>query len=218
MKRIHYLLTKVSILDPFLRTLAYIKNDILKPKFEDILIEKMISGWQQMKILDLGCGPCSKERDKRFQGINITCVDIYKPYLKACQSMGFKILHADIRKIRKYLKDKSFDIVWLFDVLEHFSKKEGLKLLDEVEKIAKKQVIIFLPIGYCPQDACLDENLHQKHLSTWKKSDLEKKDYICYVFKNYYLDIRHLSKRLQKEIEPVSADAMWSIKYIDNQE
>lgn len=166
-----------------------------------------------MKILDLGCGPCYKERSSLFRHLDITGVDIYKPNLDICQKYGVKTLEADIREIDKYFNEKSVDIVWMFDVIEHLRKKDALRLLNIVEQIARKQVIIFTPVGYLPQDNYEDGNMFQKHLSEWSREDFEKRGYRCKVLRNFHRDIRKYSKRFANEKFPIPADAIWAIKF-----
>ncbi len=211
---------------PGMRLLAYVKNDILKPKIWDLLIEQMIPGWQEMCILDIGSGPCGKLKDRRFRRVDITCLDIFKPYLSVCKELGFKIVYGDAKNLKDYFKPKSFDIVLLIDVLEHFKKPDGKKVLAQVEKIARKQIIIWTPVGWYPQDYdCVDEpwkkigklqveikNKYQQHLSAWYPKNLEKNGYRCTVLKNYHSDIRIASHELKNLPSPVLASQMWAIK------
>lgn len=166
-----------------------------------------------MKIVDLGSGPCNKEKDKKFQGVDITCVDIYEPYLQICKNYGFKTLHADIRNIDRYFAEKSVDIIWLLDVIEHLKKSEGLHLLDMMEKIASRQIIIFTPSGRVLQDEH-SGNKYQRHLSYWTARDLTRRGYHCQVLKKYHRDVRKHSKVLANYPEPISIDAMLAIKDI----
>ena len=228
MNRLQILLSGNKLTAPGMRFLAYIKNDILKPKIWDLLIKQMIPGWQKMRILDVGSGPCRKFKDHRFRGVDITCLDIFKPYLSACRELGFKVVHGDALRLKDYFKPKSFDIVLLIDVLEHFKKSDGKKVLAEVEKIAKRQIVIWTPVGWYPQDyECVDEpwkvignlqteqkNIYQQHRSFWHPKDLEKKGYTCTVLKDYHADIRIASHELKNHPSPISAHQMWAIKLL----
>ncbi|MBI2034162.1 MAG: class I SAM-dependent methyltransferase [Candidatus Levybacteria bacterium] len=223
------LLSENKLTAHLMRFLAYIKNDILGTKIEGFLIKQMIPQWKEMQILDLGSGPCQKLKDRRFRGVDITCFDIFQPYLSVCQRLGFKTVHGDARKLNYYFKSKSFDIVLLIDVLEHFTKMEGDKVLSRVEKIARKQIIIWTPVGWYPHDYdCVDDawkafgnlrtqqkNKYQQHQSSWHPDDLEKKGYTCTVLKDYHFDIRSVSHDLQHHPTPVHASQMWAIKLFD---
>ena len=213
---------------PGMRFLAHIKNDVLGEKIQDLLIGQMMQGWQYMRILDVGSGPCQKLKDRRFAGVDITCLDIFKPYLSACQKLGFKVLNGDAKKLKSYFNDKSFDIALLIDVLEHFTKTDGKNVLSQVEKIARKQIIIWTPVGMYPQDYdCVDEswkafgnlqtkqkNKYQQHISSWYPKDLEKMGYVCTVLKDYHPDIRSVSHKLKDQPVPITASQMWAIKIL----
>ena len=133
---------------PAMRFLAYVKNDVLAPSFADILVkEKMPEGWKNMKILDLGSGWCEKIKGGRFKGVDITCVDVFNPYLKDCRRQGFKTINKDIRSFVKNQGDNSFDIVWALDILEHLTQKEAIKFIKHLDRIAKNKIIVWIPAG-----------------------------------------------------------------------
>ncbi|MBN8742713.1 MAG: hypothetical protein J0I24_00240 [Thiomonas arsenitoxydans] len=47
--------------------------------------------------------------------------------------------------------DKSTDTVFMLDVIEHLEKEDGHKLLAQALRVARKQVVIFTPLGFMPQ-------------------------------------------------------------------
>lgn len=71
--------------------------------------------------------------------------------------------------------DRSVDTVFAGDVIEHMRKEEGHDLLEQAKRVARRQVIIFTPLGYMPQvhvDGRLDkwgvEETHwEDHLCGW---------------------------------------------------
>jgi len=70
------------------------------------------------------------------------------------------------------------DTVFLIDVIEHLDKADALKLLKTTEVIARKQLVVFTPIGFMPQrnpdgkDAWgLDGGMWQEHESAWSPAD-----------------------------------------------
>lgn len=210
---------------PIMRFLAYLKNDVFGEKVEDIICGKMLPGWQRMSILDVGSGPCRKEKNRRFRGVDITCFDIFAPYLKECRRYGFDTVKGDVRRIDTHFSRKSFDIVWLIDVIEHLTKKEGFILLAHLDQIARKQIIISTPLGWYPQDyECIEaewlegeeksaeKNIHQQHKSAWVEKDFKRRGYESEIFYDYHFDIRSGSRALSKKIEPVHASQMWVVK------
>ena len=119
-------------------------------------------------ILDLGCGKgwswkffVNPNRSNSFLTVG---ADISLPYLKYCQEKGLyeDLIRCDVRKLP--FKEKSFDVVLLLQLVEHLTKEEGLKLIDEAEKIARKQVIIGTPAGFLELDF---------HSSGWDPDELK---------------------------------------------
>lgn len=132
---------------------------------------------QVQSILDIGCadgdmmGFINKRR--RFYAVGI---DIYEPYLKEAQKSGnhSEYILCDARKLP--FKDKSFDIVLFLETIEHLEKQEGLKVIEDVERIARRQVIISTPVGFAKQDA-YSGNPYQRHRSFWNPSEMRQRGY-----------------------------------------
>lgn len=134
-------------------------------------------------VLDVGCGEGSLmakvNSDKRYEVVGI---DLYLPYLKIAKATGVykKLEQKDIKNI--CLPDKSFDAVLAHQVIEHLNKKDALKLLNKLEKIARHKVIISTPNGYVKYDPfeIRDDNKLQKHKSGWTQKELEGYKYKVY--------------------------------------
>ena len=128
-------------------------------------------------LLDLGCGGGITMGfiNKRKKFI-VTGVDAHQPYLAQCKLRGiYETLYCcDLRALP--FEPKSFDVVMCLQVLEHLKREEGLELLQRMEQIARKQVILDVPIGERPQGA-FDDNPFQHHKSSWYPIDLKKLGY-----------------------------------------
>ncbi|MEM4468897.1 MAG: class I SAM-dependent methyltransferase [Candidatus Nezhaarchaeales archaeon] len=68
------------------------------------------------------------------------------------------------------LRDKSVDTVFCIDVIEHLSKSQGLKLLRNMEKLAKKRIIVTVPTPRI---------VHQspEHISVWRAEEFKAYGY-----------------------------------------
>lgn len=129
-------------------------------------------------ILDLACGAGKpmqliKARMKVEKAVG---VDLFEPYIEQAkkEKIHDEYVMEDIRKVK--FPKKSFDIVIASHVLEHLSREESWKVLENMERIAKKQVIIATPIGphYHPAE---DGNVLQLHHSHFYPEDFVKKGY-----------------------------------------
>ncbi len=131
-------------------------------------------------ILDVGCGDGAQMAainfDKKYK---VTGVDLYKPYLKKAEKTGLysTLTYGDVRKL-KYKKN-SFDIVFSSQVVEHLEKEESLQLIEEMERIAKKKVIIGTTNGFFPFDPLegKDKNPLQVHKSGWGVLEMSRLGY-----------------------------------------
>lgn len=129
-------------------------------------------------ILDLGCGQGKpmemvKLRMKVSRSVG---VDLFKPYIAygKAHKIHDEYITADIRKVN--FPKKSFDVVMASHVLEHMSEKDAWKVLENMERMAKKQVIIGTPIGehYHPAE---DGNIWQLHKSAFTPDEFLKRGY-----------------------------------------
>lgn len=126
-------------------------------------------------LLDVGCG--SDSPIKYFSGgIYSVGVDAHKPAVEDSKVKGIhnKYYAMDAMKIGRFGKG-SFDCVIASDLIEHLDKKDGLKLLEMMERVARKKVIIFTPNGFLPQPA--SGNKWQKHKSGWTIDEMKSMGY-----------------------------------------
>jgi len=135
---------------------------------------------KNMTILDLGCG-----NGRPFIGTDfpfITGVDIWKKkfYMPEYDEICFN----DIREIDNLFPEKFFDVVTAIDVIEHLEKEEGLKLIEDAEKLALKKVIFFTPRKWDENKDSFKnkkwwsyENKYCLHKSIWTEEDFTSRGY-----------------------------------------
>ena len=127
-------------------------------------------------ILDVGCGDNSPISflEEKYTSVG---VDAYKPAIEDSKKRKIhnSYIHGDIKKLSSLAKAKSFDAVIALDVIEHLKKEDGYKLLDNMEKIARKKIILVTPNGFIPQFN--KDNKLQAHLSGWTVKDFKKRGY-----------------------------------------
>jgi SAM-dependent methyltransferase len=76
----------------------------------------------------------------------------------------------DARDIVPRFPSRLYDVILLLDVLEHFSKEDGLKLLKECARVGLT-TIIATPAEFGEQGAVY-ENEYERHLSVWTTTEI----------------------------------------------
>lgn len=126
-------------------------------------------------LLDLGCGsnsPISRFSSKIPYRVGVDIFD-NSICLSKKNNIHNEYIKIDILDIENEFEEKSFDCVIAIDLIEHFSKEDGLNLLRIMEKISKKKVVISTPNGFVPQNE-YDGNRYQVHLSGWSYEEMVK--------------------------------------------
>ena len=129
-------------------------------------------------ILELGCGSNSPILQIGY-GKKTYAVDIFQPYVDMHNRLGNyrECWQADVLKF-SLATIKSFDAVVAFDILEHLDRSavEARGLLEEMEKQARKKVILFTPNGWTANSQ-VDGNEYQLHRSQWEPADYQGRGY-----------------------------------------
>lgn len=141
-----------------------------------VMLEKECEGYGT--LLDVGCGSLSpvKRFSKRMK--KVTGIDAYQPSID--RSRALEIHHEyklmNVMEMTKEFPEKSFDIVVASDLIEHLEKEDGFRLMEMMEKLARKKVIIFTPNGFLEQRE-YDGNTLQIHLSGWEVEEMQERGY-----------------------------------------
>ena len=122
------------------------------------------------------------------------CVEPYLPYISRLrEQVGndpvYVFLNCTWQRALRLLPDKSVDSVFALDVIEHVEKHEGSALLEQAERVARRQIMLFTPLGLYPQDYDeahprdrwgMDGGYWQAHRSGWHLEDFaEGWDVVC---------------------------------------
>jgi SAM-dependent methyltransferase len=139
-----------------------------------LALRKALLGCQT--VLDVGCGPAPTLRQL---GVS-RCVGLegYRPAFEDAkrQNTQDEIICGDVRHLASHFKPGQFDACIAMDVIEHLSKEDGLKLMRDMELIAKKKIVFFTPNGFLPQKQAADSDL-QAHLSGWETEEMKDHGY-----------------------------------------
>lgn len=139
-------------------------------------------------VLDVGCGRCSilyrvKEIIKK-RGYWVG-LDFYEPYIIESRNLFIHdhYVLGDARNLP--FPSKSFDCVVASEIIEHLEKQDGLKMLQEMERVARQKIILTTPNGFWPTYAGPKDNPKEKHISGWRKNDFQKYGFKVYGLNGY---------------------------------
>jgi len=129
-------------------------------------------------LLDVGCGSQSPIWLAALRLAHVVGLDGFAPSIEHSRAAGIhhEYVMGDIRDLSRF-RAGQFDAVTCLDVIEHLPKEEGYALLRDLERIARRQVIVSTPQGFVPQDGSYDANRLQEHLSGWRIWDFEDRGY-----------------------------------------
>ncbi len=132
------------------------------------------------KILELGAGKNSYIRTL-YKKISITAIDIHMPSIIDAKKRNVynSYIYGNVLDLKEFVDESSFDVVISFDLIEHFTKKDGELLVELMDYAAKKTVIIYTPNGFLPQTS-FDNNSFQEHKSGWEYTEMQNKGFKVY--------------------------------------
>lgn len=166
-------------------------------------------------VLDVGAG--IRPQSFYLPRIHI-CVDVHRPYLERLREEAHPdsplvFLNCTWEIALQAHLDKSVDSVFAIDFIEHLAKEEGVAFLQEAKRVARKQVVVFTPLGFYPQ--CyenpstpdrwgMDGGYWQTHRSGWRPEDFNN-EWQLYCCRDYH-KVDQYGERLSRPI-----GAMWAI-------
>lgn len=123
-------------------------------------------------VLDVGCGFSPLLRQLGVS--HAAGIEGYQPAFEKAQQLKThdEIVLGDVRELSRHFKEGQFDACIAMDVIEHLPKEDGLRLMRDMERIAKKRVIFFTPNGFLPQRHSVNSDL-QAHLSGWEAGEVK---------------------------------------------
>lgn len=130
------------------------KSGQLLNRCDFIKIKKLVKSFlpadKDISIVDLGCGSGRLMAIlKKLGYLNITGVETSEEQINLAKALGVsEVIQGDIRSFLKD-KEKCYDVIFLMNVLEHFTKTEGFEILEEIFKASKEKacVVIRVPNG-----------------------------------------------------------------------
>jgi SAM-dependent methyltransferase len=131
-------------------------------------------------FLDVGCGTGEVMQVFNLHETEIyrVGVDIFRPSLERCHNSQTydEVILCDIRHLP--FRNKSFDVAFCVEVIEHLPKDDGCRLIEKLEELALKQVLLEFPTSTGPPEGRRwDRNVFQLHRSGWTFEEFRKEGY-----------------------------------------
>ena len=153
----------------------------LHPFFYHPFISYFTPDLRKKVIADCGCGKgimgYLTRATRDLNGSTMIGIDINEGNLAFCRK------HKVYDKLIKYslpslpFEDKSVDFLVCTEVIEHLTKKDGLKLLSEIDRVCKGRAIISTPNTFFKNPPGEKGDVHR---SSWIAADFFKYNYNVY--------------------------------------
>ena len=104
--------------------------------------------------------------------VRIDGVEGFEPYLTPTHRFNYNNIY--VGKAQEVIKTLgNYDVIFMGDVIEHFTKDEGNAFLDEAFKRANKAVLLSTPWHDMPQEDSAGNDL-ERHKSHWTPADFRR--------------------------------------------
>jgi hypothetical protein len=124
-------------------------------------------------LIDIGPGirpqmfvPCARH----------ICFEPHGEYCEILRNHGYEVIQGAAPE--DMVKLDPADTIVAIDVIEHMTRADGLEMVSEMLRLARKQVVIFTPLGFMRQDGGSDRDpwgyhgqYWQEHRSGWTPAD-----------------------------------------------
>lgn len=167
-------------------------------------------------VLDLCCGIGEVISTLSYK--EITGIDAYLPYLEHYKktTRDSNIFLYDLQNVTNF-EDQSFykkyDVVLWIDGIEHLYKDNSVNLLNKLEKIAKKKIIIFTP-EHCDDPNKITLN-HPK--SAWGINDGDVwQVHKCALPRTFFQERGYESRQLNRAANVYDGSGYYEMIYIKN--
>jgi hypothetical protein len=110
-------------------------------------------------------------RPKDRWRIKIDGIEGCKDYLTPVHDFAYnQVLVGDALECLAKIPDKSYELVIAIDILEHFWKVDGWRLLSELSRVSSRAALVSTPKIFCAQE--FEANPLETHRSVWSSAEL----------------------------------------------
>ena len=117
------------------------------PYYDNLIAKHLPKHNKDLKILDLACGHGKLIYALKKSGYtSVSGVDVSKEQVAVANKAGLEVKQQDLKAFIESSAKKSYDIIFMMDILEHFEKAEILSVLDSVHSLLKDDGMLVLHI------------------------------------------------------------------------
>lgn len=152
-------------------------------------------------LIEIGCGTGNVSRFLSQKGYSVTGCEYYHEAIETAWQ-GFRMVQGDANKLP--FKDGGFDVVGLFDVIEHF--QDDTALLKEAVRVVKRGriVVITVPAREELWSHIDDRALHKRRYTKERFKEIfseVKLNPLCleYMFMSLYLPMKYVRRENKRD-------------------
>jgi len=117
------------------------------------------------------------QRPKQEWRVRIDGLEAFRTYLTPVHDYVYNnIVIGDALDILPTIRDHTYELVLAIDILEHFTKPDGLRFLSHLKRIASKAVLVSTPKEFLDQE--VEVNPYENHRSHWSKEELAEQGFV----------------------------------------
>ena len=165
----------------------------------------------KMKVLNIGVGDTWSAVAKQLRNLKfkqLDMVDVYQPYLDNASKLAWmaKDITFTLKDGKAKYNWKDYDLVTIFDVLEHIEKEESIRIVKEIQEAGVK-LLVFGPLEEEPRKNDFEKDgesiKSQDHISFWTEEDFINLGLKTELLKGFHLE------------DGMTWDALWAYNYSD---
>ena len=122
---------------------------------EEQIMFSLLPDGKQMRLLDVGCGIGNISLELKKRGYQVTGVDFSEVAIRQCLLRAVNAILSDMDHDGLKFPDKSFDIVWAGDVIEHVF--DPISVFKEISRVINDNGCLLLSV---PNDFNLFRQFH----------------------------------------------------------
>lgn len=108
--------------------------------------------------------------------IRIDGIEGFAGYITPVHEWAYnEIMLGEALELLDRIEDGRYELVIAIDILEHFDREPGLRLLEEMRRVASRAVLVSTPKEFHEQEVAA--NPYENHRSLWTEADLTTSGY-----------------------------------------